>query len=297
MQVKFLGKIRHPHLLGMMGFCLEPKCIVFEYMHNGSLKDTIFSSSSCGAIRALSWHTRIHVAAQICSGLSYLHLAKPIPIVHSQLTISNIFLDRNLVAKIDGFGLSQAHHESHVVSDVQAFGLLLIQLLTGRNWAGLVDEAMLVDKAALVQVLDKTGGAWPLDIVERLALLAFRCLGPTKLKVEVVMEELEELKKKCVELVDRRRGEISSTDGGEGHESCEIPCVFLCPIYKDVMRNPHVAADGFSYEKEAIEAWMRMGKDTSPMTNLKLKHNFLIPNNYLHSLITDWHIKRSIPPP
>ncbi|KAF4402175.1 hypothetical protein G4B88_017687 [Cannabis sativa] len=244
LKVKFLGKIRHPHLLGMMGFCLEPKCIVFEYMHNGSLKDTIFSSSSCGAIRALSWHTRIHVAAQICSGLSYLHLAKPIPIVHSQLTISNIFLDRNLVAKIGGFGLSQAHHESHVVSDVQAFGLLLIQLLTGRNWAGLVDDAMLVDKAALVQVLDETGGAWPLDIVERLALLAFRCLGPTKLKVEVVMEELEELKKKCVELVDRRRGEISSTDGGEGHESCEIPCVFLCPIYKDVMRNPHVAADG-----------------------------------------------------
>uniref|UniRef100_A0A803PDY2 RING-type E3 ubiquitin transferase n=1 Tax=Cannabis sativa TaxID=3483 RepID=A0A803PDY2_CANSA len=226
LKVKFLGKIRHPHLLGMMGFCLEPKCIVFEYMHNGSLKDTIFSSSSCGAIRALSWHTRIHVAAQICSGLSYLHLAKPIPIVHSQLTISNIFLDRNLVAKIGGFGLSQAHHESHVVSDVQAFGLLLIQLLTGRNWAGLVDDAMLVDKAALVQVLDETGGAWPLDIVERLALLAFRCLGPTKLKVEVVMEELEELKKKCVELVDRRRGEISSTDGGEGHESCEIPLLF-----------------------------------------------------------------------
>ncbi|XP_062100465.1 putative U-box domain-containing protein 50 [Humulus lupulus] len=299
LKVKFLGNIRHPHLIATIGFCLEPQCIVFEYMHSSSLKDIIFSSSSCGAAnRALSWHTRVHVAAQVCSGLCYLHMAQPKPIIHAHLTASNILLDRNLIAKIGGFGLAQAHDETHIGSDIHAFGLLLLQLLTGRNWAGLVDEAMFVDKAALVQVLDETSGAWPLDLVERLALLAFRCLGssvgPTNLKVEVLMEELEELRKKGDELVDRRGGEIMS-DGG--HESSEVPYVFLCPIYKDVMINPHVAADGFSYEMEAMEAWMRMGKDTSPMTNLKLKHNFLIPNNSLRSLITDWHIKRSILPP
>ena len=60
------------------------------------------------------------------------------------------------------------------------------------------------------------------------------------------------------------------------------------------MENPHVAADGFSYELDAIEAWLKMGKDTSPMTNLKLKHKLLTPNKTLWYLIQDWQNKRSI---
>lgn len=59
------------------------------------------------------------------------------------------------------------------------------------------------------------------------------------------------------------------------------------------MKNPHVAADGFSYELEAIEEWLKMGRDTSPMTNLKLKHKFLTPNHTLRSLIQEWHSKNS----
>lgn len=59
------------------------------------------------------------------------------------------------------------------------------------------------------------------------------------------------------------------------------------------MKNPHVAADGFSYELEAIEEWVYSGHDTSPMTNLKLKHMFLTPNHTLRSLIQDWQSKTS----
>lgn len=51
------------------------------------------------------------------------------------------------------------------------------------------------------------------------------------------------------------------------------------------MKNPYIAADGFSYEKEAIEEWLRMGRDTSPMTNLKLNHKFLTPNHTLRDFI------------
>lgn len=60
------------------------------------------------------------------------------------------------------------------------------------------------------------------------------------------------------------------------------------------MKNPHLAADGFSYELEAMEEWFRIGHDTSPMTNLKLNHKLLIPNHALRSLIHDWHNKKSI---
>ncbi|KAG8191908.1 hypothetical protein JTE90_019842 [Oedothorax gibbosus] len=60
---------------------------------------------------------------------------------------------------------------------------------------------------------------------------------------------------------------------------------FCCPITQDVMRNPVVAADGYSYEKQAIEEWFESGKETSPMTNEKLAHKLLIPNHVLQQLI------------
>lgn len=60
------------------------------------------------------------------------------------------------------------------------------------------------------------------------------------------------------------------------------------------MKNPHVAADGFSYELEAIEEWLKTGRDTSPMTNLRLDDKILTPNHSLRSLIEDLQKKRSI---
>lgn len=64
-------------------------------------------------------------------------------------------------------------------------------------------------------------------------------------------------------------------------------------LVQDIMKNPHVAADGFSYELEAIEEWLATGHDTSPMTNLRLKHTQFTPNHTLRSLIQDWQNRRS----
>lgn len=54
------------------------------------------------------------------------------------------------------------------------------------------------------------------------------------------------------------------------------------------MEDPVVAADGFSYESVAIQQWFDNGHDTSPMTNLQLAHNNLIPNQTLRSVIQEW---------
>jgi len=58
------------------------------------------------------------------------------------------------------------------------------------------------------------------------------------------------------------------------------------------MKEPYVAADGFSYELEAIKEWLSTGHETSPMTNLKLKNKLLTPNHNLQCFIRDWHEKR-----
>lgn len=60
---------------------------------------------------------------------------------------------------------------------------------------------------------------------------------------------------------------------------------FYCPITHEIMQNPVVAADGYSYEKSAIEEWFQSGKETSPMTNEVLVHKLLIPNLVLLQLI------------
>lgn len=59
-------------------------------------------------------------------------------------------------------------------------------------------------------------------------------------------------------------------------------------FFQDIMHDPQVAADGFTYEGEAIQGWLESGHDTSPMTNLKLSHLELTPNHALRLAISDW---------
>lgn len=50
--------------------------------------------------------------------------------------------------------------------------------------------------------------------------------------------------------------------------------------------DPVIAADGFTYERSAIEGWMAR-KKTSPMTNEELPHCFLIPNLNMRSMVQE----------
>ena len=61
--------------------------------------------------------------------------------------------------------------------------------------------------------------------------------------------------------------------------------------FQEIMHDPHVAEDGFTYEKEALLGWLENGRETSPMTNLKLTHLHLTPNHSLRSAIQDWLCK------
>jgi hypothetical protein len=62
---------------------------------------------------------------------------------------------------------------------------------------------------------------------------------------------------------------------------------FACPITQEVMKDPVIAADGFSYERTSIERWFEMGHTTSPVTNKHLEHLFLTTNHSLRKAIDD----------
>ncbi|KAK2906133.1 hypothetical protein Q8A73_010076 [Channa argus] len=68
----------------------------------------------------------------------------------------------------------------------------------------------------------------------------------------------------------------------------EAPDEFLCPITRELMKDPVIAADGYSYERESIESWIRGKNKTSPMTNLPLQTSLLTPNRSLKMTITRW---------
>jgi len=55
-----------------------------------------------------------------------------------------------------------------------------------------------------------------------------------------------------------------------------------------VMKEPVIASDGHTYEKEAIEKWIQNGRNVSPMTNQPLTNNVLVPNYNLKSAIATY---------
>ena len=64
----------------------------------------------------------------------------------------------------------------------------------------------------------------------------------------------------------------------------EIIKTFYCPITYEIMIDPVITSDGFTYERSAIHRWFR-DHDTNPMTNTVLFNKMLIPNRILKSMI------------
>ena len=63
------------------------------------------------------------------------------------------------------------------------------------------------------------------------------------------------------------------------------PKILEDPISLEEMKDPVVASDGFTYERQTIENWFAMGNTRSPMTNNILKSLVLFPNRFVKSLL------------
>ncbi|KAF3440229.1 hypothetical protein FNV43_RR18512 [Rhamnella rubrinervis] len=103
-EMKVIGKTHHRNLVRLIGFCVDGpnRLLVYEYMGNGSLADTLFAPKT-----PPPWDKRMQIAHNIARGILYLHVDCMSKIIHCDIKPQNILMDENCCAKISDFGLAK----------------------------------------------------------------------------------------------------------------------------------------------------------------------------------------------
>ncbi|XP_019101572.1 PREDICTED: LEAF RUST 10 DISEASE-RESISTANCE LOCUS RECEPTOR-LIKE PROTEIN KINASE-like 1.4 isoform X3 [Camelina sativa] len=245
-EIEILKRIKHQNLVILYGCTSRHSrelLLVYEYISNGTLAEHLHGDRA--EARPLSWSTRLNVAIETASALSFLHKSE---IIHRDVKTTNILLEDNYQVKVADFGLSRLFpmDQTHIStapqgtpgyvdpeyyqcyrlnekSDVYSFGVVLTELISSKEAVDITRHRhdinlanMAVSKIqnnALHELVDPSlGFEKDLDVRREMmsvAELAFRCLQQER-EVRPSMDEIVEILK-GIKDGEKRVGVVEST--------------------------------------------------------------------------------------
>ncbi|CAK9177025.1 unnamed protein product [Ilex paraguariensis] len=241
-EVEAIGRVRHKNLVRLLGYCAEGahRMLVYEYVDNGNLEQWLHGD--VGPCSPLSWDIRMTIVLGTAKGLTYLHEGLEPKVVHRDIKSSNILLDKQWNPKVSDFGLAKllGSERSYITtrvmgtfgyvapeyastgmlnerSDVYSFGILIMEIITGRNpvdYSRPPGEVNLVDWLKTMVTNRNAEGVLDPKIPEkpssralkRALLVALRCVDPNAQKRPKMGHVIHMLEADDFPFRDDRRG-------------------------------------------------------------------------------------------
>ncbi|XP_022754883.1 receptor-like serine/threonine-protein kinase ALE2 [Durio zibethinus] len=236
-EVEMLSRLHHRNLVKLIGICTEERnrSLIYELIPNGSVESHLHGFDKDSA--PLDWDARIKIALGAARGLAYLHEDSSPCVIHRDFKSSNILLEHDFTPKLSDFGLARTamdeegkHVSTRVMgtfgyvapeyamtghllvkSDVYSYGVVLLELLTGKKpvdmtqppgqenlvaWA----RPLLASKEGLETIVDPSLGLnVPFDSVAKVAAIASMCVQPEVSNRPFMGEVVQALKLVCNE--------------------------------------------------------------------------------------------------
>ncbi|XP_031118325.1 serine/threonine-protein kinase-like protein At3g51990 [Ipomoea triloba] len=227
-EIELLSRVYHPRLVNLLGYGFhldQKKLLVVEFMPNGSLYELLHCPKRPPRIPGL--YLRVRFALQVAKAVHFCHVSNP-PVIHRDIKSSNVLIDAKFNARLGDFGLALMGHVEDVAakctppagtlgyldpgylapgdlstkSDVFSFGILLMEIISGRNAIDMnysppsvVDWVVpLVKSGNYAEILDPRIDTPEDDgILRHLAVLSAQCVRKTAAKRPTMAEVVDSL--------------------------------------------------------------------------------------------------------